>query len=725
LGRRLTDSFASRILGERALARPAAARLVERARAQVVRATHALFEFFVSVIHHSAVEDKTVRPWRGALSSVTIAVMLRRRPSSALLLSAPLALIAACSPTMVPEYDANFPRDTGAAEASLEDRSMLAEASVDDASGPADASAVEDVVSEGGSLRRCMNNAECDDGISCTIDECGPTNVCLPARRDDARCECDPRCTTAPVGGMGGRAFDPANGRGVVVDPMAGGLTVRGETRTGDFLWVPNTGESTVSKWDAVAGREIARYRVGLAAGECVGRCCYDSSCNMASRVVVDSNGDSYVANRGFGMQGTVSKIAAERRDCVDRNGNGMIDTSAGPMDVRPFDQDECVLWTAPAGPANAVLRGLVVDGGDVANPAGYPWVGSCASIGAASNAGVWQLDPRTGAVLRTVPFQNCVYGAVAAPDGTLWLHSMGQGITPLYPASGAVGPMVPLPREIRSGCSSSYGVTIDARGRIWLSGTGCSDAIGYDPRMDTWSRAYLRSSSGGAGSIGLGITVDPSNRVWAPMAGSPQRLFYFNADAFVPSGTVAPGDIREVDLRTAFSSSAIGADRAGNIWLATQNSPSPLLRYNPTTDVVDTFNGPNRVYTYSDFTGAVRRLVLNTGTYTEQWDSMCDYETLYADFSWDATLPAGTSLVFAIRTADTARMLDAALPTMLATAPRDRSPIDVGARLRTAGVTPGRFARITVTFNPAGSPPRSPVVRSMNLSWRCGLPPG
>ena len=65
----------------------------------------------------------------------------------------------------------------------------------------------------------------------------------------------------------------------------------------------------------------------------------------MPSRVVVDGSGDAYVANRGFSMQGTVTKIAANIDDCVDRNGNGMIDTSTGSTAL-PFDEDECVLWT-------------------------------------------------------------------------------------------------------------------------------------------------------------------------------------------------------------------------------------------------------------------------------------------------------------------------------------------------------------------------------------------
>ncbi len=37
--------------------------------------------------------------------------------------------------------------------------------------------------------------------------------------------------------------------------------------------------------------------------------------------------------------------IAAVEERCQDESNNGMIDTSTGPGDVKPWGQDECVLW--------------------------------------------------------------------------------------------------------------------------------------------------------------------------------------------------------------------------------------------------------------------------------------------------------------------------------------------------------------------------------------------
>jgi streptogramin lyase len=584
-----------------------------------------------------------------------------------------------------------------------------------------------DVSGDAGPARPCADSLDCDDQEGCTIDTCTPRGVCEYTR--------DTSCNSVRTGGSG-RPFADEGQQGVAYDAPSMGLIVRAESRRADYLWVPNTNESTLSKWDATTGREIARYRVGLAAGECRGMCCHVNNCNMPSRVVVDGFGDAYIANRGFTMQGTVTKIAADRRDCVDRNGNGMIDTSTGPSDVRPFEQDECVLWTSNVGPVNAVLRSLAIDRGDEMTPQGYPWVGGCG--GTAGH--LWKLNPRTGAVLSMVAHDRCAYGAVVTPDGTLWEHSPHQSITAVDPISGRIREHIPIPpREALGGrrcgtdpmsptTSYTYGITTDARGRIWLSGWICADSLGYDPMSRTWTRVDLSAASGFAGGgtrqhNGLGITVDSSNRVWIPVVRADNNtvMASWNADAFVSNGVVPAASVMVRDPGRPFTSpTAIGADRAGQIWIATSGDPSPLLRFNPTTSTSESLTGPNRVYTYTDFTGAVRRLVIGSGTYSEDYET-CERGT-YGELYWSAETPVGTTLSFAIQLANTRAALPTAPFIALGQAPRDRSPINIAARLLAAGVTNiGRFARITVTFTPVSTPMvATPILRSLSFTWRC-----
>jgi hypothetical protein len=572
---------------------------------------------------------------------------------------------------------------------------------------------------DGGVIRACGDDRDCDDQEGCTIDRCIPMRGVCEYTRDTS-------CNSVRTGGAG-RPFSEEGQAGVAFDEPSGGLIVRAESRRADYLWIPNVNESTLSKWDANTATEIGRYRVGLPAGECVNRCCWENGCNMPSRTVVDGVGDAYVANRAFAMQGTVTKIAADRRDCVDRNMNGMIDTSSGPMDVRPYGQDECVLWTANVGPVNAVLRSVAIDRGDEMFPQGYPWVGSCATGTTAGNAGLFQLNPRTGATLRAVPLATCAYGGVVTPDGTLWEHTPSARITGVNTTTGAVTAEVPVPAALRGGCTSTYGITTDARGRIWLSGRTCRDVVGYDPMSRQWTRMDLSAHVPAGGGAGLGITVDPMNRVWVPISTAsdwtgPMRLAHFNADDFMPNATIPAARATGLTPTVAHvQPTAVGADRAGNIWVASAANPSPLTRYEPAMNRWQSFAGTNMVYTYTDFTGAVRRLVIGRGTYSEDYET-CEGGT-YGELYWNSETPMGTSLSFSIQLANTRTGLAMAPAIPLGVAPRDGSPINIARKLMEAGVMNiGRFARITVTFVPVSMPMvATPILRSLSFTWRCG----
>ncbi|MFO0558650.1 MAG: hypothetical protein U0269_11605 [Polyangiales bacterium] len=548
----------------------------------------------------------------------------------------------------------------------------------------------------------CTMDSQCNDSVDCTIDTCDTgTHRCRNVR-DLTRCACDPSCMQNPVGGgMGPNGgFDMNGQNGVDYDMPSGGLIVRANNRRADYLWIPNTGESTVSKWDANTRREIARYRVGLASGECVGQCCWTNNCNMTSRTVVDGFGNAWIANRGFTMQGTVSKIAAENFDCVDRNMNGMIDTSTGPMDVKPYGQDECVLFNAPVGPANSVLRAIAIDRGDENFPEGYVWVGSCNGSGPATG---WQLNPRTGAVLNTVALPHCAYGAVVTPDGRLWWNggAFATSFTAMNTTTRALEATV---------SGGGYGITVDADGRLWFSNANRA----YDTRSRQWTTLPMTVNS-------RGITVDPMNRVWGVNG---NNLVNWDAAAFVAGGSMPAAAFTSRAMTPAITaSSALGADRAGNIWVATYNT-GPLWLFDTATNTFSTHNGPNRVYTYTDFTGAVRRLVIGTGTYDQRYTAACN-DPQMAELTWDASLPAGTSLQFTLRTAATEAGLGMATPVVLANTNMDMSPVQVGPKLAAAMVTAQKYMRLTITFNPSRMPVASPVLRTFGLSWRCSVNPG
>lgn len=545
-----------------------------------------------------------------------------------------------------------------------------------------------------------------DDNCNGTVDE-GALSACG---------NCDPTCRQVASGGAGGRAFDEAGRRGVDFDPAVGGLLVRAETRTGDFLWVPNTNESTVSKWDASMSREIARYRVGLPGGECRGCCCWCEGCNMPSRVAVDGFGDAYVANRGFTMQGTVTKIAADIRDCVDRNGNGRIDTSTSSAPLA-WNADECVLWTRPAGPVNAQLRSMAVDLGDSSNPQGYPWVGGYTS------QQVYKLNPRTGDVMQTLTTPIRPYGAVVTADGTMWVSSLdGSAMAPVNTAAATVGARVPYPVGMRNNCANAYGITADANGRIWLAGWDCRDVLGYDPAAQSWTRIDLSRFNASGGTVGRGISPDANGDIWVAMSPNSDRqstLVHFPSSAFAAGANINPAMARQVTVPGGHEGpSGLGFDQSGNLWLA-HHYTSQLVRHTPSTGMTQSLTGPDRVYTYSDFTGSVRRTVIGTGTYTQDFDAGCD-NPVWSSLVFDALTPGATQLTFTAATAATMTNLGAATPVPVAVAPTDRSPANLGAAFARAMTATRRHVRVTVTFQPTTMPVESPVLRAMSLTWNC-----
>ena len=587
-----------------------------------------------------------------------------------------------------------------------------------------------------GNCGRCGNACSVANGTAaCVAGACAVASCTAPFRDCDMRptngCEndtritcggCDLGCRDRTVGGTGGAPYDATGQRGTAVDPARGGLVVSGMsmTTTLDFLWVVNTAESTVGKWDATGQREVARYRVGLASGECRGLCCYNNGCNMPSRVVVDGNGDAYVASRGFGTQGSVTKLAAERSNCVDRNGNGVIDTSSSPTDVRAYGADECVLWTSNVGTPDAVLRAITTDRGDATNPFGYVWVGGY------NTSRAYRLNPRTGATLGTYTLAVAPYAMVVTSDGRLWVSTLNQALLQsINTTTLTVGPTVAYPTTRRLGnCPNAYGMTADGRGRLWLAGWDCRDALGYDPATNTWTRVDTTSLVGG--TAGRGITVDASARVWMNYATTSDTtsggLLNWDSNAFVGGGTIPATAVTRVPLPGGFTGpSGLGVDRVGNVWAAHYLAPSPLVRYTPSTNSSVVLYGPNQVYSYSDFTGSVRRTTIAQGTYEETVDLGCD-APVFTNFTWAATTPAGTSISFAARTATTAVGLGAASSVTVALAPRDTSPVSLAAAFSGASIAPARQLRLAISMQ-SSEGGATPILNSFNVGWRCPAP--
>lgn len=531
-----------------------------------------------------------------------------------------------------------------------------------------------------------------DDGVRSTCDNCDPTcNASTPGG--------DPE---DPNGG-----YDPAGFVSVEFSEEAGGLIIQTQTTlTVNHLWIPNTAESTLSKWDATTATEIGRYKVGLAEYECPGYCCWDAPCNLPSRVVVDGRGDAYVANRGFGAQGTVTKVISDLDRCVDKNSNGTIETSNSNVPLN-WDTDECVAWTAAAGVPGNTLRALAIDTGDSSRPEGYPWVGAYHANK------FWKMDPVTGSVLLEVDTPVRAYGAVVLQNGILWIGTIDEGaIASIDTKTGVVGPRVDYPGF--RGCGTTYGITADKEGRLWMSGWDCQDALGYDTKTGKWTHLNLRSWGM---NTGRGITVDTTGKVWMAVGGDGEsHITSWDSTIFRPDESFDPGLTLTKLPNGAFGPSGVGIDIDANVWVA-HHITSQLVKYNPATGSMDVYTGPNRVYTYSDFTGAVRRTVIARGSYVHEIDAGCA-DPDWTALTWDASVPSGASVEFVMKSAPLLSQVQAAPEVSMGTV----TPADIDAKFEEANADADRHMRVIVnlTGNEDGS---SPVLRSFRVDWFCPAP--
>ncbi len=548
---------------------------------------------------------------------------------------------------------------------------------------------------------------------------------------EGVRSECDdcrPGCRRVPV--PGDAPWDVEGDASGVARDADGALvlsTTRTETRS---AWIANTLFGTVTRLDTRDGRQLGEYdavlRDGTNGAAAPGVACVVERAggNCPSRTAVDLRGAVYVANRAFLGQGTVTKIAGVESDCVDRNGNGEIDTSRDrdadgvierdvPGEFLGQD-DECLLWTVDVGARDGVPRAIAVDA------AGTVWVGLH------KERRLVQLDPDDGRVLRTVDLRSGSigafqpYGAAADGAGRVWFVSVGTGsILGVEAATGRV-----LPRETATsrgamGCSGSYGIAVDPDDRVWIAGFLCPYAFRFDPATRAWREVSLPDSG-----VTRGIAASADGRIYVA---SSHEWLRFEADG-TTSGSDPLSRVTEIDADTlavrrvlglpsaplpGAGTTGVGLDSDGALWLVNQESAT-ATRLDPRTGVARDFPTGPSPYTYSDFTGyALRTFTAPDGYLRTIVPGCATGATEWEQVRWSASVPAGTSVELRARTAD-------AVPD-LATRPwvgpfRERPVTELA--LPPGPVGNERHLELELSLRSDGS--RSPAIERLEVQYNC-----
>lgn len=401
-----------------------------------------------------------------------------------------------------------------------------------------------------------------------------------------AECQGD-ECDFSVGGGDGGGEFNPPtpeddpddcafNCGSNVAEDEDGNLVLDLTVSVIDvpYIWVANSNDMTISRINSKTGKETARYDVGP---ECV----------SPSRTAVNETGGVWVNCRnhyggGAGQSaGTrIVHIGGDVGTCVDKNGDGVIQTSSTSFDaggtktinMLNWKEDECVLFHGTPTPAanapqyvhdnpmptdcNLGLRGLAIRADGTVIVGGYsgcrdgnvwgvkythdPALPYEAGVNpSAHSVDFWDLPNlehtyRDGQAC-SFTYSGLAYGYAIDQAGDVWVSSLTDRIA-----------WIDL--DERRSCSfpsgSTYGVAIDYAGRVWLGQWNGSQALGwvFDP---TTKQMHTINKWENGQSFWEGTSLPSTQRTRGVSAsGDPNKPFgYFN----MSNGNFGPVKVKVV----------------------------------------------------------------------------------------------------------------------------------------------------------------------------------
>ena len=506
---------------------------------------------------------------------------------------------------------------------------------------------------------------------------------------------------------------------GVGVDADGNLVLNQQKTTLSHHMWLADTANDMVSKFDVNTGKEVARYRsvtpLTCAAGQspeqknCTAFTISAGTRHHPSRTAIDGDGNAWVANRGFGGLNSVTKIAGDERFCVDRNGNGKIDTSrdlnaSGAIELAEalaLGEDECILFTTRVCTGSYGARALAIDA------AGDVWVGCY------TNQTVYQLDSKNGQIKRgPIALGLPPYGAIVDSRQNLWLTTLGTGgLQGVNTRTGEVlNKEAGNPKPITStgfGRCYAYGLAVDGQDRVWMSG-GC--IYNHYAAANKWRRCYEVDRTG--------IVVDQDYNVYSTTGSSLVRQRWdegtSKCNAVSTTATSVAGlkgvglaKVEGLDKDDPPWPWAVGGTQAARLDLKT----GAILRTRAATGHSPTY------YTYSDFTGyQMRTFTLQKGSYKQVLKGCTSYSS-WKSLSWNAELPQGARVDVYVRMSNTLE----GLSTAVRHGPLEKVEGNLSSVQRLVGES--NFVQLEFELLPSIDSKVSPVLRGYEVTWACDTP--
>jgi len=429
---------------------------------------------------------------------------------------------------------------------------------------------------------------------------------------------CDLTCNQQTIGGANPWNLNSENSTGLGLNDQGNvTLDVSQISLNLKFIWIANSPQNTVSKVDCKTVVEVGRYTV----------------CQDPSRTSVDLEGNVWVACRG---DGKVAKIISETSKCIDKNGNGIIETSTGSNTI---PNDECVKFIVQPN-KGTYARGAAVDKDN------NVWIGYW------NTKSLVRLNQNDGATMTDINIGCEPYGLVIDQKGIIWGQGAGCGsLIMVDPSTGVVTKSSTLPALAYP--SGAYGLNIDKYGRVWVA-SGNTASV-YDPKTLKWKVVSMQWGGGrGVASSNDGyiyVAVDSSGGI-VKINGN---LDPPKTEGFVSSSGNPVG---------------VALDYDGFVWAVNQGGSSTAKIEPKTMTKVGLVSVGSSPYTYSDMTGyTLNYFTAPKGQYSTVFFGGINLnpittnkpKQLWQSISAEADLPEGTALRFRLRAGNTKVELETA----------------------------------------------------------------
>jgi len=475
-------------------------------------------------------------------------------------------------------------------------------------------------------------------------------------------------------------------------------LQLNTSSSTEPYIWIANYALDTVTKMDTRTGRQVAKYHSVLLRnwdGTIPTVANPSSGCNSPSRTAVDGSGNAFAVNRAVcSNSASVTKYAGTLGACIDRNGNGTIETSSDvngngliEMNATEFkgQADECILYTKNFAAPGDLGRGAAVDADQNLWVSGF------------SSSKLWKLNGATGALMRVIDprpqtgLASYIYGIAIGPNGFIYTSDIQSGILmKIDPSRPAGAEVVGTART----AYATYGLAVDRNGTVFLGS--------WDSRTNLVRVAfggggvtYHGAGQGGCNGFTRGVAVDQNGDVWTSCHSTSRLLKFSPAGALLGSWPVGSGPV----------GAAVDGDR--KIWTVNQNADT-ATRFDPVTGATQSFPTGGSPYSYSDMTGFQQRnFTQRQGDWTVVYDSGSE-NAVWGPVRWNTepqgSVPPNTTITVEARTAATQAGL-ANMPFV---------PVANGAA---PGLADGRFIEVKATLR-IQTGTVSPVLSDVKVSF-------